>query len=154
MRGGDIENDKTLLDANKQYPTITAIYSKVKDEYLTTKPFEWMLGMFIEKNRANSKNLCGDFDTKPSVCKYLNNDVGFLGHNGNKSADNILTDVSNINESYKLIHSKPIGEDTTGQLNGRLKKPEIKKQSYAQHIGGIPSWREHKNYNGIARRFD
>ena len=156
VNGGDIENDKTLADAMDSVltPILTAIYSGVKNEYLVQKPFEWTLGMFNDCDVVDSTTLCGDFSEKPPVCTYLGNSVGILGTRFDMSADKMLKNIIDMGTPYNLIHSKPIGEDTTEQLKVSLKKP-----SYSGHIGIIPSWgsEQHtsdKYFNELGSSFD
>lgn len=149
----DTENDTTpttLLDVcnSSNSLTLTAIYSDVKDEYLVVQQLEWTLGMFNDCGIVDSTTLCGDF-SKPPVCTYLGKDVELLGTRFDNSAKNKLKEIIDLEVPYNLIYSKPIGDDTTTQLKESLKKP-----SHIEHIGGIPSWREPKNYNDIARRFN
>ncbi|NOR85185.1 hypothetical protein GQ473_03640 [archaeon] len=149
--GDNLENNKTLLDANNNIltPTLTAIYSDVRDEYLVIQQLEWTLGMFNDCGIVDSTKLCGDFSKKSPVCTYLGKDVKLLGTRFDNPPDKKLKKIIDLGATYNLIHSKPLGEDTTTQLKESLKKP-----SHIEHIGGIPSWHKHNNYNGIGLRLD
>ena len=152
VHGSDIENDNTFLDTNNSNtpPMLTAIYSDIKDKYFVVQQLEWTLGMFNDCGIVDSTTLCGDFSKKPPVCKYLGKDVELLGTRFDTTADKKLKEIMDLGVTYKLIHPKPLGDDTSNQLKRCLKKP-----SYIEHVGGIPSWgSKPKKYNGIGRRFN